>query len=61
MLRSGSSLIEQILSCHPMVHGAGEIDAFEAKVVAMQWPYEGYLHRDADGALRPSEPPPHRR
>jgi tetratricopeptide (TPR) repeat protein len=58
MLRSGSSLIEQILSCHPMVHGAGEIDTFEAKVVAMQWPYEGYLYRDADGALRPSEPPP---
>ena len=26
MLRSGSSLLEQILSSHPMIHGAGELD-----------------------------------
>ncbi len=58
MPRSGSSLIEQILSSHPLVHGAGEIDTFQAVAVAMQWPYEGYLHRDAIGAVRPSEPPP---
>jgi tetratricopeptide (TPR) repeat protein len=58
MPRSGSSLIEQVLSSHPMVHGAGEIDTFQAKAVAMQWPYEGYQYRDALGALRPSEPPP---
>jgi tetratricopeptide (TPR) repeat protein len=31
--RSGTSLIEQILASHPIVHGAGEIDAFE-RVVA---------------------------
>jgi tetratricopeptide (TPR) repeat protein len=30
--RSGTSLIEQILASHPIVHGAGEIDAFERLV-----------------------------
>jgi tetratricopeptide (TPR) repeat protein len=58
MPRSGSSLIEQILASHPMVHGAGEIDAFQTKIAAMQWPYEGYLHQDAAGVFRPSAPPP---
>jgi len=57
MPRSGSSLIEQILSSHPMVHGAGEIDTFQTKVVNMQWPYVGYLSPDATGTRRPSEPP----
>ncbi len=57
MPRSGSSLIEQILSSHPMVHGAGEIDAFDSKIVKLQWPYDGYLQRDGTGALRATEPP----
>jgi tetratricopeptide (TPR) repeat protein len=29
MPRSGTSLVEQILACHPEVHGAGEISDFE--------------------------------
>lgn len=29
MPRSGTSLVEQILASHPMVHGAGELDIFE--------------------------------
>jgi tetratricopeptide (TPR) repeat protein len=58
MPRSGSSLIEQILSSHPMVHGAGEIETFQAEAVAMQWPYQGYLTQDASGLFRASEPPP---
>jgi tetratricopeptide (TPR) repeat protein len=58
MNRSGSSLIEQILSSHPMVHGAGEIDTLQAKVTDKQWPYLGYLSPDATGARRLSEPPP---
>ena len=57
MPRSGSSLIEQILSSHPLVHGAGEIETFQTKVVEAQWPFEGYLIRDSRGAWRHSEPP----
>ena len=38
MPRSGTSLVEQILSCHPQVHGAGELNAL--RVIA----------RDASGA-----------
>lgn len=30
MPRSGTTLVEQILSCHDLVHGAGEIDAIPA-------------------------------
>ncbi len=29
MLRSGTSLVEQILACHSQVHGAGELDTME--------------------------------
>jgi tetratricopeptide (TPR) repeat protein len=57
MPRSGSSLIEQILSSHSWVHGAGEVDLFRAQAVQMQWPYKGYLRRDGDGVVRPTEPP----
>ncbi len=57
MPRSGSTLIEQILSSHPQVSGAGEIQAVHATMVELRWPYEGYLHRGPDGALRPSPPP----
>jgi tetratricopeptide (TPR) repeat protein len=57
MPRSGSSLIEQILASHSMVHGAGEIETFQKIAVVMQWPYEGY-HRDGPGdPLRRNEPP----
>jgi tetratricopeptide (TPR) repeat protein len=57
MPRSGSSLIEQILASHPMVHGAGEIETFQKIAVAMQWPFEGY-HRETPGdPLRRNEPP----
>jgi tetratricopeptide (TPR) repeat protein len=37
MLRSGSSLLEQILSSHPMIHGAGELD---------------FMYRIATGAMQ---------
>jgi hypothetical protein len=58
MPRSGSSLIEQILSSHPAIHGAGEIAAFHDNCIAGQWPFEGYYRRDALGILAPSEPRP---
>jgi tetratricopeptide (TPR) repeat protein len=57
MPRSGSTLIEQILTSHPQVSGAGEIQTVHATMVDMRWPYEGYLQRGADGALRPTPPP----
>lgn len=58
MPRSGSSLIEQILSSHPAVHGAGEISAFHQRCISGQWPYEGYYRRDTLGAMVPSDPRP---
>jgi len=57
MPRSGSTLIEQILSSHPQVHGAGELEAAHKTMIEMRWPYEGYLQRGADGVLKPSQPP----
>ena len=33
MMRSGSSLVEQILASHPEVHGAGELSDFERTVI----------------------------
>ncbi len=33
MMRSGSSLVEQILASHPQVHGAGEVSDFEQGVI----------------------------
>jgi len=57
MPRSGSTLIEQILSSHPQVHGAGELQALHKAAVEMHWPYEGYLQRGPDGILKPSAPP----
>ncbi len=56
MPRSGSSLIEQILSSHPVVYGAGEIHAFRDCCIAGQWPFEGYYRQDALGAMSPGEP-----
>jgi tetratricopeptide (TPR) repeat protein len=56
MPRSGSTLIEQILSSHPLVHGAGEVDTLSA-MTHMQWPYLGYRLRGPDGVMRPTEPP----
>jgi len=57
MPRSGSTLIEQILSSHPQVHGAGELEIAHETIFDMRWPYEGYRQRGADGILKPSEPP----
>jgi tetratricopeptide (TPR) repeat protein len=57
MPRSGSSLIEQILSSHPAVHGAGEIGAFHRHCITGKWPYEGYFAHDALGALATAAPP----
>ncbi len=58
MPRSGSSLIEQILSSHPLVHGAGEINAFHENCITGRWPFAGYYRQDALGAMAPSDPPP---
>ncbi len=58
MPRSGSSLIEQILSSHPAVYGAGEINTFHETCINGQWPFDGYWRRDALGAMAPSEPQP---
>jgi len=57
MPRSGSTLIEQILSSHPRVHGAGELDIVSNTMTEMRWPYVGYLQRGTDGTLMPSAPP----
>ncbi len=38
MPRSGTTLVEQILSSHPMVHGAGELTTFYETVMAMRGP-----------------------
>jgi len=57
MPRSGSTLIEQILSSHPMVHGAGELTTLHETIVDMRWPFEGYLQRGPEGGLQPSPPP----
>src|SRR5262249_15809438 len=55
--RSGSTLIEQILSSHPQVHGAGELQLVQKTLIEMRWPFEGYLQPGADGVLRPTPPP----
>jgi len=57
MPRSGSTLIEQILASHPLVHGAGEIGEVEAKLIGVNWPFEGYLQPSVEGSLRLSPPP----
>jgi tetratricopeptide (TPR) repeat protein len=44
MPRSGTTLVEQILASHPLVHGAGELDAFDAVVRTVHGP---------DGAILP--------
>jgi hypothetical protein len=38
MPRSGTTLVEQILASHPQVHGAGELDAFDAVVRSVHGP-----------------------
>jgi hypothetical protein len=40
MLRSGSSLVEQILASHPQVHGAGECEAFGRAIAELRLPQE---------------------
>ena len=57
MPRSGSTLIEQILSSHPLVHGAGELYLVTKHLAEMHWPFAGYLLPSACGGLRPSPPP----
>lgn len=55
--RSGSTLIEQILSSHPLVHGAGEIDAVGKTMGGMRWPSWGYRVQASDGTIKTAEPP----
>jgi len=57
MPRSGSTLIEQILSSHPLVHGAGEIDAVATTMGGMRWPSWGYRIQASDGTIQIAEPP----
>jgi Flp pilus assembly protein TadD len=57
MPRSGSTLIEQILASHPQVRAAGEIDAAEATLAGLQWPFEGYLQQSVEGMPRFTTPP----
>lgn len=38
MPRSGTTLIEQILASHPLVHGAGELDVFDKVVLTARAP-----------------------
>ncbi len=38
MPRSGTTLVEQILASHPMVHGAGELETFREVVLAIRGP-----------------------
>jgi len=38
MPRSGTTLIEQILASHPMVHGAGELETFNKVVLTVRGP-----------------------
>ena len=45
MPRSGTTLIEQILSSHPQVHGAGELEIVHKTMMELRWPYEGYFQR----------------
>jgi tetratricopeptide (TPR) repeat protein len=39
MPRSGTTLVEQILASHPKVHGAGELNHFEAAVAGLGGPH----------------------
>jgi sulfotransferase family protein len=38
MPRSGTTLVEQIIASHPMVHGAGELQAFNDVILALRGP-----------------------
>jgi sulfotransferase family protein len=38
MLRSGTTLVEQILASHPKVFGAGEVDDFNKVIAALHFP-----------------------
>ncbi len=37
MPRSGTTLIEQILASHPMVHGAGELKRLHTLIDGIRW------------------------
>ena len=59
MPRSGSTLVEQILASHPLVHAAGELNALELAAstvrdsVGRPVPYPRYVHRlDIEGFRR---------
>ncbi len=43
MPRSGTTLIEQIIASHPLVHGAGELQTFNDVVLAVRGPDGGTL------------------
>lgn len=60
MPRSGTSLVEQVLSCHPSIHGAGEMTAIDDIVAALQHSdmsrmprseVEGYVTKFAKGYI----------
>ena len=38
MPRSGTTLIEQIIASHPMVHGAGELQTFNDVILTVRGP-----------------------
>jgi tetratricopeptide (TPR) repeat protein len=58
MPRSGTTLIEQIIASHPMVHGAGELGTFNDVILGMRGPdgnsipYPGFVPALDASALR---------
>ena len=52
MMRSGTTLLEQMLSSHPQVHGAGELEALPRLAAAEMAPAPGPLGEAALGRIR---------
>jgi tetratricopeptide (TPR) repeat protein len=52
MMRSGTTLLEQMLSSHPQVHGAGELEALPRLAAAEMAPGPGPLDVAALGRIR---------
>jgi tetratricopeptide (TPR) repeat protein len=55
--RSGTSLLEQILSCHPEVHAAGELEALDRIVEKMDPASPASLNEGAEQYLAPLRKP----
>lgn len=51
--RSGTSLLEQILSCHPDIHAAGELDTLDRLVVSLKPASQADLNEVAERYLAP--------